>query len=158
MTNPTKYNACRDVKGKICRAEFVSGPDNGLYKYRIIGAHQAAYHSFYEGQTWCFNSFGAASGIDGPETLQLLHIPEQDDLTALAAIAERRNPAWKITYEIPEPVDEADLQEARECAALVFEEVGQPNWPEEIRRGDQDDLTSVQSVLTYIKRNREASQ
>jgi len=151
MTDPTKYNACRDAKGKICRAEFVSGPDDdGAYYYHILDEHLTEDWGRSSGQGWSFNEDGFHWNGNG---LQLLHIPEQDDLTALAAIAER-NPDWGITL----PVDEAELQEARECAALVYEREDDAIIAQDVRAGKEDCLPSVQSVLTYIKRQREASQ
>jgi len=151
MTDPTKYNACRDVKGKICRAEFVEGPDDYDHvRYRILDDHSTKGGDWDGNIVWRFEPNGDAGGGLG---LQLLHLPEQDDRTALAAIAEP-NPDWSITL----PVDEADLQEARECAALACDNKGWLDLAKHLRAGKGDDSSMIGAALIAIKRNREASQ
>jgi len=81
---------------------------------------------------------------------------EFDGRLALKTAAQALRDASKPLSEI-QPVD-PDLIEARECAALVYEERENKEGAEELRRGEYDDNAGVQVALLAIKRAKERTQ
>lgn len=54
-----------------------------------------------------------------------------------------------------QPPADPGLLEARECATLVYEDAGITRYSNGLRSGINDNFFSVQSVLLYIKREKE---